>query len=255
MGWVVAWLFWVLKETERGLTSKTFVVTALDDLVEKSRSILGWRGENLQEVTVVIEVHEEVETLDLIQILLHLDRTLRETLTEVLVIGFRDFEESRTSVTEVLDRVQDVFRPHRDVLDTRSSVVIHVFLDLGLPETLGRFVDRHLDHLVVVSHHDTPERGVLRVDLLVIDTPETVEVQNLLVPLCGGLHTLVRLVPDDVIDEFQPRAREELRERILRLCGAEAWQEHTLVAVALHEGVIGVTVLRRLCVNTQENGA
>ena len=59
------------------------------------------------------------------------------------------------------------------------------YLDLGLPLARGRLVDGHLDGLLVVGDHDGAQRAVVRVDLLVVDGPEAVEHQTLLVPAEG----------------------------------------------------------------------
>ena len=73
-------------------------------------------------------------------------------------------------------------------------------LYLGLSFSRSRFVDRHLDGLLIVGDHDGPQSGILCVHLGVVDGPEAVEHQVVLVPLGGVLHGQVRLVANDMID-------------------------------------------------------
>ena len=47
--------------------TKTLVIVALDDFEEKSRSILLWFGEQLQQVSLIIEINQDIQLLDSIQ--------------------------------------------------------------------------------------------------------------------------------------------------------------------------------------------
>ena len=73
-------------------------------------------------------------------------------------------------------------------------------LYLGLSFSRSRFVDRHLDSLLIVGDHDGPQSGILCVHLGVVDGPEAVEHQVVLVPLGGVLHSQIRLVTHDMIN-------------------------------------------------------
>jgi len=64
-----------------------------------------------------------------------------------------------TSGLHVCNSRDDVFRVEGDVLNTRSSVVLDVFLDLRLLLSGSWFIEWHLDGFVVVSHHDRTERA------------------------------------------------------------------------------------------------
>ena len=69
------------------------------------------------------------------------------------------------------------------MLNSSRSVVIDVFLDLRFLESRCRLVERHLDGLLVVGDHDRAEGRVLGVNLRVVNRPEAVEHQVLLVPV------------------------------------------------------------------------
>lgn len=68
------------------------------------------------------------------------------------------------------------------MLDSWASVVFNILLDLRFPFPHGGLVDRHLNGLLVVGHHDGTERAEVCVELLVINRPETVEEQVLFIP-------------------------------------------------------------------------
>ena len=67
------------------------------------------------------------------------------------------------------------FGLQRDVLHAGPAVVIEIFLNLALPPALGRLVDRELDGLRIVGHHDTHQRRVLGGDILVVEVDVAVE--------------------------------------------------------------------------------
>lgn len=62
------------------------------------------------------------------------------------------------------------------MLNTSATVEVTVLLNLGLTETICRFVDGHFNILVEVGDDDRSERRVLGVDLFIVNGPESVEV-------------------------------------------------------------------------------
>ena len=52
------------------------------------------------------------------------------------------------------------------MLDSGSSVIIDVFLDLALALPRRGFVDRHLHRLVPIRHHDGSQGRVFGVNLI-----------------------------------------------------------------------------------------
>ena len=79
-------------------------------------------------------------------------------------------------------RIDDIPRAHGDVLHARSTVILDVLLYLTLPFTVGRFVDRHPYVLLIVGDNDRAKTRELSVDLTVVDRPEPMEAQCLLIP-------------------------------------------------------------------------
>lgn len=93
------------------------------------------------------------------------------------------------------------------MLHTGTTVVVNILLDLGLAHAVSWLINRHLDILVEVCDDDRSERGVVRVDHLVVDGPESMEVQHLLIPGCSGLHFTIGLISNAVVhvSEVGPR--------------------------------------------------
>ena len=242
---VAAELLLTLDSLEEGLEvsgTETLETTTLDDLDEDSRTILNGLGEDLEQVSTLIEINKDVQLLDNIQILLDLGRRVSKTETQVLIVGRRNRQELHTAGTEVGDGLDDVLGVEGDVLDTGTAIVLAVLSNLGLLLSGGGLVDGHLDLLGGVGHDDGAEGRVLGVDLGVVDGPEAVEAQLLLVHLAGLEHLTIRLVTDAVVNVVQSNDRKELLEGILVAGKGESGHEDTLVTVTLDESVLGITV-------------
>ena len=189
------------KERLKVACAETLMVPALNDFEEKSRSILKWLSEDLEQVTLVVVVDEDFLALEDVNIFLHLDGHTSKFYSQVVVVGVGDLiKEKYTSIFHTRDRLNDVFSAHGNMLNARSTVVITELLNLTLSLALSRFIDRHLNLLIKVSHHHGSKRAIVRVDHLVIDRPEAVKIEHLFIPLGYRLHFTVRLVADNVID-------------------------------------------------------
>lgn len=114
------------------------------------------------------------------------------------------------------------------MLDTCPGIILHIFLDLALTKPLRWLVYRHLDVLIIVSHHDRAQGTVFSVHDTVIHRPETVEVQRLLVEIRRRHHFKVRLVTDHVVDELEVGRLDEFVEGLLQRVGDVSWKEHAL---------------------------
>ena len=110
-------------------------------------------------------------------------------------------------LAERRDRLDDVLRLHRDVLDARAAVELEVLLDLALPLALGRLVDRELDLPLAVRHHLRHERRVLGRDVLVREVRELREAEHALVEADPLVHAPELDVADDVVDRDQADSR------------------------------------------------
>jgi hypothetical protein len=71
----------------------------------------------------------------------------------------------------------------------------------------GGFVDGHLDGFLPVADDDRAQRGVLGVDHGIVDRPEAMELQHLLIPTRRLLHLQVGLVADAMVREAQTHRR------------------------------------------------
>ena len=196
-------------------SSESIVVSALDHLKEKCGAVLERFGEDLQEVTLVIVIDENSLTLDRVEVLLHLDINVSEAGSQVVIICVRDrLEENDATGLHALHGVDDVLGAHRDMLNTRATIILAELLDLALPHAGRRLIDRHLDLLIEIGHYDRSKRGEVRVNHLVIDGPEAMEVEHVLVPLRDGLHLAILLIADTVIDVEELRDWHEAIERL-----------------------------------------
>ena len=129
------------------------------------------------------------------------------------------------------------------MLDTCPGIILDIFLDLALTKPLCRLVDRHLDVLIIVSHHYRAEGTVFRVHDTVIHRPETMEVQRLLVEVRRRHHFQVRLVADHVVDELEVGGLDEFVEGLLQRVGDVSRKEHTLEINSLDKRMPGVSIL------------
>src|ERR1700754_4793619 len=82
----------------------------------------------------------------------------------------------------------DILRSQCNVLHTRSVVEVNVLLDLAFPDSFGWFVNRHFDGLIGRSHYDALEGRVVSTNIFVVDRPEAVETQRLLVVVASSVH-------------------------------------------------------------------
>ena len=57
-------------------------------------------GEELEQVALVIKVHQDTQSLNGIHVLFHLDRRLGQTLLQVLIIRLGDLEEINATLLE-----------------------------------------------------------------------------------------------------------------------------------------------------------
>ncbi len=106
------------------------MVVSLDDLKEQCGSIFDGFGEDLQKVSLVIIVDEDLKLLEGCNIFLHLNSSMFKSLSKSLVIGVRDSQELDTSVRKSLDSLNDIIGVEGNMLNSSTSVVFNVLLDL-----------------------------------------------------------------------------------------------------------------------------
>lgn len=188
---------------EQGLEvagAKALVIPPLNHFEEEGGTILERLREDLQQVALLVVVYEDLLALQDVDVLLHLNVDSAKALAQLGVVRVRNLlQELNTAGLHSGDGLNDAFSAHSDVLDASATVVLAVFLDLALFHAVSGLVDRHLDLLVEVGHDDGTQRRVLSVNHFVVNRPEAVEVEHLLVPSGDGLHFAVFLVPDAMV--------------------------------------------------------
>ena len=95
------------------------------------------------------------------------------------------------------------------MLHPRPTIPIHILLDLALPLPLCGLIDWHFDDFVRRRHHHAPQRGEFGADVVVVNAPEAVKAEALLVEVAGRVHGGPVLVADAVVDGFEVYLREE----------------------------------------------
>ena len=99
---------------------------ALDNLDENRWTVLHGLGEYLEKISIVIVVNQDLQLLDLVQVLLHLqtpliideiflyiylDRRTSEPFPEQVIVAVRDIEELCPTCAKVLNGLYDIKRP------------------------------------------------------------------------------------------------------------------------------------------------
>src|SRR5262249_35066417 len=92
---------------------KTACALALDHLEEERRPVLRGLREDLEQVAVVVAVGEDPQPLEVAVVLLD----LADAVGDVLVVRVRRPEEGDAAPLQRLDRLHDVRRRQRNVLD------------------------------------------------------------------------------------------------------------------------------------------
>ena len=128
------------------------------------------------------------------------------------------------------------------MLDSRSAIVVNVFLYLALPQSRRWLVERHLDGLLPVGDDHRTQGTVLRTHLkqiqlatnakgtrsdylIVINGPETMKLQRLDVHIGYVCHFIVSLVTHDVVNEVQVNGRPAVGGAAIRGRG-RGWRAH-----------------------------
>lgn len=218
------------------------MVVALDNLVEERGPVLNRLGEDLEQVALIVVVDQDVQALNHVHVFCYVDTRGLESLAQVLIVSSRYGQELNAACLHLGDGVNDIVGAHGDVLHTGPAVVVDILLDLALAFSWCGLVDRHLDVLVEVAHHDGPERRVLGVDHRVINRPVAVEVEHVLVPLRNGFHLEVRLVADDVVQLLKHWGVHEHIHLFLHVVRLEPRQEGSVVVLTLDQRVDRVAV-------------
>lgn len=97
-----------LEETLEIAHTEAVVVISLDDLNEDSWSVFQRLGEELQEVTLIVVVDQDLEALNGFKVFFDVDGHAWNVLSQVVVVGGRHIEELDTSRSHGFNGLQDV---------------------------------------------------------------------------------------------------------------------------------------------------
>lgn len=188
---------------------KPIKVVPLDNLNKHRRPIHQMLRKQLQQVTPLVEVNQDVQSLEHLEVLIQRQPALLQPHLHTIIVCARHLDKLDTACLEIRNRRHDIIRPQCNMLYPRTAVEIHVFLDLALLLPLGGLVDRHLDDFVWTRHDDRFERRVLCANVVVVDAPEAVESEHFFVVFACVFHFVPVLVADAVVDGFEVDAGEE----------------------------------------------
>ena len=111
---------------DNDVIDRYLVVVSLDSLDENCWTVLHGLGEYLEKISIVVIINQDLQLLDLVQVLLHLqtpliiaenfflvylDRRTSEPLPEQVIVAVRDIEELGPTCAKVLNGLYDVKRP------------------------------------------------------------------------------------------------------------------------------------------------
>ena len=202
-------------------SAKPIEVIPLDDLNEHSRPIHQMLRKKLQQITPLIKIDQDIQTSQRLKVLIQRHARTLQPQPHRLVVRLRHLDELHAPCFQIRDIADDIVGAKRDVLDSRAAVEVDVFLDLALLLALGRLVDGHLDDVVRTAHDDALQRGVLCANILVVDGPEAVKAEHILIIVTDVFHLVPVLVADAVVDMREVDGWQELAEGIGGCCGGE----------------------------------
>lgn len=119
-----------LEQTFEVTRTEAIEVVPLDDLDENRRPIHQMLCEELQQVTTLVEVDQNIQTLQHLKVLVESQPRLLEPHLHAIVVCLGNLDELDTSSLQVRNVAHDVIRPQRDVLDTGTAVKVDVLFDL-----------------------------------------------------------------------------------------------------------------------------
>lgn len=221
------------------------MIMSLNDLQEKRRPILQSARKDLQQISILIEIHHNPQLLNNVQVFPDPHPTLRQLGAQNLIVLVGRVQKLNSACAHTAHRPKNVVGGQRNVLHTGTAIIVDKLPDLAAFRSGRRLGDGHLDRFVVVAHDDRAQTRLAGVHLSFVDRPKAMELQVAFVPIGDALHFEIGLIADAVIDADQRmNGRQELDERVLGCDRLEAGQKKSRIGVALDERVSGVTVLK-----------
>ena len=145
------------EETLEVTGPEAVVVPSLDDLVEESRAVLHWLGEDLQQVSLFVVVQQDLVLLKRIDVLSHFDSHIGQVLSDVVVVGVRNAQEFDSSGRQGSHSFDDGFSLQGDMLCSCAVIVIDILLNLRFLLAHCGLIDGHFDVFMVICDDDRAE--------------------------------------------------------------------------------------------------
>src|SRR5690606_34347310 len=171
---------------------------------EYGGAILNRFGENLEQVSLFITVNEDILLLQCVEIFFN----GADARGDVVIVSFRDIQKFHAAPPQFAYRVEDVVGGHSDVLYTRAFIEFQVFIDLRLPASLSRLVNREFDVSVAIGNHLRHQGAVLRADILIVKRDEQFESHDIFVEAYPLVHLSEFDVAYAVINVLEPYGRD-----------------------------------------------
>lgn len=92
----------------------------MDDFVENGRAVGDGLGEDLEEVALIVSVHQDAQFGQFVNVLVDLS----DSVLEHFVVRLGNAEEAQSARLEARDGVNDVVGAHGDVLDACAAEVL-----------------------------------------------------------------------------------------------------------------------------------
>src|SRR5437773_6884276 len=125
-----------LKEGFEIAFAKTLRPLALDDFKKESGPVLHWLGKYLEQITFVIAVDQNAESLERLEVLVDVTHAIRQRV----VIGRRNIQEFEAALLQVRYRCDNVVRGDRHVLNTFAVVKFVVLFHLRVLLSFGMLI-------------------------------------------------------------------------------------------------------------------
>src|SRR5579871_2094649 len=225
-----------LEERLEVALSKATRAFTLNDLEEDGWAILHVLGEDLQQIAIVVAVHQNAQLRQFFDWFVYLADA--PFLLIILAVNF--LNELYALLSQLLDGGDDVAGNHGDVLHARRAVIVQIFFDLRLLAANRRLIDWELDLAVAALHHLRHQRGIFGADGLVGEVNHLGEAHHIFVEL----DPLVHLAKLDVANHMIYRAETAVARQLCccRFDGAISRQEWAIVVAAFDEAVNGLAV-------------
>lgn len=145
-----------LKQTLEVPSSESIKLVPLNNLNENRRAIHQRLREELQKISALVKVNQDVQFLNRVEVFLQFPAPFitLQSHAHRRVICLRNIDEFHAASSQIADSGDDIVRSERNMLDASAAVEVDVFLDLGLLLAGRGLVDGHLDDVVGRCHHD-----------------------------------------------------------------------------------------------------